>query len=291
MSLQSSPAGTAAIIALVVAGCGQLTTRPDADLASVLPAARAAADSVALEIAFVRTARDGGELGAPLWTELDEQHLPAEVRRRLGDNGLRCGLTGTQLPTVLHKLLAERPVEEVDAGTTELSLGGEAAPRPRRVHLRAGQRSEIVTSATLDEMVILHRDDGALRGESFEQGQCVLVARAYPQGDGRVRLELTPEVQFGRPRQRWVGQEGMFRVETRRDRRVYEPLAIDAYISSGQTLVLAATPEAKGLGRQMFTDPSGNDDWRKLLLIRLAQGPSDDLFAPLAAAPSAQATP
>jgi hypothetical protein len=103
---------------------------------------------------------------------------------------------------------------------------------------------------------------------------------ATPHGDGTVDLELTPEVHFGRPRQRWVGQTGLFHAEIAQETAAFDALSIRASLTPGQTLVLAADA-VRGRLSQAFCDGlCGETAPGKLVLLRLAQTQLDDLFDP-----------
>jgi len=255
-----------------LAGCAPWRDSPAAP--PDLPVPPAAPDSVWLEIAFVRLGVDGTRSLDELWQDLDEQHLPAHVRRTLRDNGYRCGRAGVQLPAALRPLL-DQPADDAITG---LQGDLEAPVQLRRLQSRTGRRSEIVTSGQRDEMVILLQEGGRLAGRSLRDAQCLFAAKTFPLGDGRVRLVLTPEVHHGQPQQRWVGRDGAFLLEAGRAREVFEKLRIETVVAPGQTLVLSCTSPAKGLGKHFFLDPTQGRAHEKLLLIRLAQSQRDDLF-------------
>lgn len=257
-------------------GCALWTEPPGKP--SELPAAKMPADSVVLEVAFVRIPAEVQSLDAAVWPDVDEQHLPTDLRRRLEANGLRCGLVGSQLPSELRGLLNRAENATPLANPNEASPESELATQ-QRLHCRAGRRAKIVASASRDQMVVLRSEDGMVRGETYAEAHGEFAVKTYPQGDGRVRLELTPEIHHGPVRQRIVGGDGMFRMEASRDRIAYENLRIEAMLSPGQVLLLSSTPDAKGLGGQFFSHPSA-DATRKWILIRLAQTQFEDLFAP-----------
>ena len=279
--LPCAPVLLCALILLCVAGgCAEWSAELTGD--NVLPIPRMSPDSVVLEIAFVPVPEEDFDLQRELWDFVDEQHLPTELRRRLARNGFRVGIMGEQLPGSIQQLLDERTgvVESLvnAAGTS----GTEPVARRERRQIRAGRRAQIVASHTVHaSLVALYRDDeGAIRGDTFEHAQCVFSLISHPTGDGRVQLELTPEVQHGQPRQGWVGHEGAFRWDAERERRVFERLRIEAMLSPGQTIVLSSTHDAVGLGGQFFTPDPKRQESRRVLLIRLAQTQFDDLFAP-----------
>ena len=121
---------------------------------------------------------------------------------------------------------------------------------------------------------------GQLSGQTYDDAQGVFAAKSFPQPDGRVRLELVPELHHDQPRQRWVGSQGMLRLETGRAKQVYDDMTLTADLSPGAMLVLSSLPNRPGsLGHHFFTQSDGRLE-QKLLLIRLAQTQHDGLFAP-----------
>src|SRR5688500_8098291 len=70
-----------------------------------LPSAQMSPDSVALDITFVRMPAADAATNDAIWSEADEQHFPADVRRQLAANGLRVGIIGLQIPPRLRELL------------------------------------------------------------------------------------------------------------------------------------------------------------------------------------------
>jgi hypothetical protein len=91
---------------------------------------------------------------------------------------------------------------------------------------------------------------------------------------------LVPELHHDQTRQRWVGKQGMLRLETSRPRRVFDDMAISATLSPGAMLVMTSLPNRPGsLGHHFFTEKNDQLE-QKLLVIRLAQTQHDDLFSP-----------
>ena len=114
-----------------------------------------------------------------------------------------------------------------------------------------------------------------------------------PKGDGQVELELVPEIQHGPMHQRWIGRDGLFRLDASRDSVRYDELKVAATLLPGQTLVLSASPAAGGLSKAFARQgrrarlghvsnvPDTTESPNKLVLLRLAQTQFDDLFSPL----------
>lgn len=252
----------------------QETPRP-----SRLPPVKLAPDAVVLDAAFVRLSIQDQSSYDEIWQAADELALPAELRRTLARNGLRVGRFGQQLPALLRELLDTplRPLENPDE-----AAAGDAALGSTRQHLsvRSGQRTHLKTSEAYPHLNVLWTEEGQIRGQMLSDASCLLVLRAFPQGDGRVRFTLTPEIEHGPPRTRWVRGEGMLIQQTGQERLVFQRLEIEATLAAGEWLLLSTTPQVMGLGAAFFAQGTGPASHRRMLLVRLSQTQYDDLFAP-----------
>ncbi len=259
-------------------GCARIVANPKEP--SKLPRARLAPDAVALDVAFVRLPAADLERYEAIWTTADEQHFPAELRRDLTTNGLRVAVVGQDLPAPLREQLdAKRNVLEEnseDIDTSDLEIGG----GKRHLQIRAGRRTKILASKTYPSLAVLVSQEGQVRGDQLRQAQCLWALKSYPQGDGRVKLELTPEIEHGEMKTQWAGSEGSFMQRLGRDRLVLDRLRLDAKLAPGEWLVVSTTRDLKGLGEYYFAETVGGTLDRTFLLIRLAQTQQDDLFTP-----------
>jgi hypothetical protein len=238
------------------------------------------ADAVVLELAFVFLPGDYGPLDDELWGEVDEQHLPVDTRRRLAANGFRSGLVGSPLPVSLRRLLDEQQ----DNAALRLSQGDPVLDELKllqRKQLGAGRKGDVVTSQTLDQISVLRMEEGRLVGRTYDQAQCHFALRSYPQGDGRVRVELVPEVHHGPIRQRYVGDQRALRLDASKGKEEFEDLRLETLLSPGQTLIVSCTPDVKGLGRPFFVTGDAGGVQRRMLLVRLTQTQLDDRFQEL----------
>jgi len=252
---------------------------------TLLRPAQMSPDAVGLEIFFVRLPLGDRELNEHLWQEVDEQALQASVRRQLWKNGFRAAIVGTSVPVRLARLLkmADQPPAAQEEGLSRVQLQEPQKVEPwitcRRVSLRPGCRSELIASGLYEEMTILRPEPQGIAGQTFRKAQGLFALYAQPIPDGRVQLELTPEVHYGDPAQRWVGDQGMFRLEVRRERQVFTELTLQSRLAPGEMLLMSCFPDREGsLGWYFFTQTSGGDPQQKLLLIRVAQTQHDGLF-------------
>lgn len=247
---------------------------------SPLTAPRMSPDSVVLEVFWVRLpSTNDPDADASLWSEIDELALSSDTRRLLGENGFRAGIVGAQVPLPLQRLLEMTSQPVAANAETRFEPDRDSKVTSRRMHVRTGKRSEIVASGLHDQFTMLLRQDGQLRGRTFTKGQGLFALRAFPRGDGCLRLELTPELHYGEPRQKWRGNDEMLLLETSRQREILETLSLEAVLSPGQMLLLTSQPRKSGsLGQQFFAQPDQQVPEQRLLLVRLAQTQRDDLF-------------
>ena len=284
-------------VVLSGAGCtpfsaGKLSRRGK----SPLRPAQMSPDAVVLEVFFARFPMGDFQANDLLWREIDEQHFSTGQRRELARHGIRIGLVAGQIPVTLSQLLdvekstpaqpsRSDPQSVPPAEAGQVNLDDFTSPPHvvrRRMQVRAGRRSEIVASGVYDEMTLLLCEPGGVCGQTYAKAQGLLAVRVLPEHDGRVRLDVVPELHHGDPAQRWVGaQEGIWRLNTSRQKRVLENLAVSATLAPGEILVLAALPDRPGsLGHYFFTDDVSGRPEQKLLLVRLAQTQHDGLFSP-----------
>jgi hypothetical protein len=236
-----------------------------------------------LEVFFVRFPFGDPQINGPLWQAIDEQHFPAELRRRLGQNGFRIGLAGGQIPIALSQLLElqDKPPPSGEANQVDVaSLDAEPRVMRRHLSIRTGQRKEIVVSGVYTQLPVLLCESGQLAGQTYRKAQAVLAVTTTALSDGRVQVELVPELHHDDAQQRWVGDQGMLRLEAGRPRRAFDEMTISATLSPGSMLLLSSVPRLPGsLGHHFFTEDNGRLE-QKLLVLRLAQTQHDELFTP-----------
>jgi hypothetical protein len=263
----------------VAAGCAQWGKQQEAP--SQLPPPRMSPDAVVLELAFVRLPMSDQASYDAIWSQADEQHFSPELRKELAANGLRVGVLGQQLPGELRAALdaaasqLEERAEDTDTNDTQTNR------KQRRIQCRTGKRTKIVVSRTRPSMSFLTLDAGSVQGKLLENAQCLLALKPYAQGDGRARLDLTPEVEHGELHSGYVeAGQGSLMLRQGRERVVLDRLRSVATLSAGQVLVMSNTPDLKGVGEQFFSETAGGRAERTLLLVRVAQTQWNDLFVP-----------
>ena len=257
----------------VLTGCSGFSRVPDES--SVLPPPRMSRDTVVVEMLTVEMPINHPAEEDAMWREVDEQHLPVELRKRLSAAGVRCGIAGSELPLVLQGLIADVDDEAqiVGEGGRMLSV---TRPSRQRLQCRKGDRHQLLLSDVQEELSILWRDEGRIRGATYLDAQPLVVLRCFPQRNGQASFNLEPQIHHGDPRNRWVGRDGMFLMETGKERKVFEDLAMQFKLSPGEYLVVSSTSENQGLGERLF-QVIGDERKKKVLILRLAQTQLDDL--------------
>lgn len=282
-------------LVLCCAGCTRLRTEGKSPLAplGIQP------DGIQIEKYSVRYPYADASLNEQMWTEIDEQCLPVELRTRLAANGFRAGVIGITFPSALAQVLRDNPAaltseftdEETEtgapaaeplSGVKPVNLLSDAKVRRGLLQTRAGHTSRILSAgekARIPQLAVLvHGDQGRVTGRTYERVLGLFSLVSQSERDGRVHIELEPELEYGEPQQRYTAGDGMFRFEFRPETKVFNELKISARLSPGQTLVVAGRADMPGsLGYHFFTErASGQPTEQKLLLLRLMHSPEDD---------------
>ncbi len=273
-----------AVLALLSATSCQNLFPPKPKGKSPLAPPHMSADCCVLDVFFVSVPFGDVRANEELWQQIDEQRFPADLRHRLGCNGFRVGQVGGQIPIVLSQLmeLNDKPAptgKPEDATVAQMAENSRVSRR--HIQTRPGQRNEINASGIYEQLPVLYwSESGKIGGETYAQAQAVLAVRAYPQPDGQVRLEITPEIQHGQPKNNFVldTSGGVGHIDFSRAKRVFSDLTTNASLDPGSMLVICSLPNRPGsLGHHFFTEKDGKP-MQKLLIIRLSGTQQNDLF-------------
>jgi len=129
--------------------------------------------------------------------------------------------------------------------------------------------------------VLLEHDGEALHGGTYQDASAHFVLRAWPAADGRARIEVTPTIKHGPLERSWVGEEGVFRVETGQRKHVLDRLEFEATLPEGATLFLGCIGDASStVGDAFFRERARGQATTRLLAIRPQARTVDPLFAP-----------
>jgi hypothetical protein len=277
-----------AVVALVLlalaAGCTKLPKST-----SLLTSAETS-DHVALEVFFARFPLESTTVAQALWSSVDEQAIELDSRRRLQANGFLVGQVGGQLPAPIVDLLHvsdDAPVPTV-AQTTVIDTAKPPAVHRKLIDVfQYDMPNHIVVMGERERqarLIVLYRDEadgGAVRGWPFKNAKGSLVTKVIPQSDGRVKLDIVPEIEYGESRRDIKPDEGgAFRMLYTPPTKTFESLRVSATLSPGEVLVFGCQPDRPGsLGQQFFTERQSDVLNQTVVLIRVLRGKSDELFA------------
>lgn len=276
---------TALALLAVAASCSKLPKS-----ASLMPATPVG-DHVALEVFFVRVPQTDQAVIESLWSDVDEQSIPLDARRRLSANGFMVGQIGGQLPAAVTDLLKIRDdAPTVDARrATSVDLAKPTMLHRKQIDVyQPDTPNQIVVTGERErheKLVVLFCDeeDGnpVVRGQNFYAAQGSLLTKVHPQPDGRVKLEIVPEIEHGNSVREITPQEGgNFSLRFTPRRKTFDGLRISLDLSPGEMLVFSCQGDRPGsLGQQFFTERQADVLNQIVVLIRVVQGKAADLFS------------
>jgi hypothetical protein len=282
--LRFAPTWYASIAALVaafaLAGCQTLDVA-DAESKIAADGATPLSDQrVVLEVFFVHLPLTDRQVGGEIWNTVDEQGLPAGIRRTLSQHGFRVGVCGSELPPAVQEMLAASAgATAADQSDPEAS-GAQPMATRQELRLRPGSRGEIVPSPIHDRLTVITTEDREVSGKTYHTAQGRFSIRCEPRGDGRCEVEIVPQLFHGQPRRRFVGEDGVLRFETGQPNMVFEKLRMAPTLSPGEMLLIGCEQDPlSSLGRDFLCDTSTGKPIQKLLIIRLVQSAHDDSLA------------
>jgi hypothetical protein len=273
----------ALLLALVVATGCQAVRAPSPGRSPLLPLV-ASPDVVTLEIFSAPVTMDDPRL-AEVWGAVDEQPLSPELRQKLAINGVRAGVVNAHVPDCLAELLKVTDVRLSAEERTMVPMETEPGVILRVMQPIPGKRHELIVSREHDQVSLLRSHDGELDGRTYRQAEGRLLLRCDSEADGRVRLELVPELQHGDLRTQTTGHDGVFIWKPERQRQTFSELKMEVKLAAGEMFVigcLANRPQS--VGHCFFTEQGTEKPTQRLWVVRVAQASPDRAFADFVAA-------
>lgn len=267
-------------------GCRSLTMPRDAgpplvgaESAATKPAPR----TVPVELIFARFDEHDTACREELWNVVDEQSFDDGLRRRLAANGLRVGIvTGDLPPHLAERILPDRAAPPAASDM----VAAESPLTHRLLRLLPGRRSEVIAATGIQDLVLLETGDGQVRGGTYRDATGLFELKVRPAADGRVRIDLVPEIKHGPLERSWVGEDGMFRMEAGQRRHRRDDLALGVELREGAILLVGCAGEQGAtLGDALLRDHGGNRSTMRLLAIRPLGPAVDPMFSTANATP------
>jgi hypothetical protein len=270
------------LVLAAAGGCAKLPLHGQRALAGSRPPG-----GVALELFFVRYRAGDAAVNGPLWSSVDDQQLPVELRRRLVANGLLVGTVAAQPPPIIERLLQLDEHAVVDDAPPVIDPSRPSKIKHRLLEIfRQEAPSHIVLTGDkepLPQLVVLYRDeaeDARVVGWTFVNAKGLFVAKVEPQSDGRVKLDLTPEVEHGDAQHQYVPRDGGYTVSFVPPHKTFDDLRLSVMLSPGEMLAVGCRHDRPGsLGYQFFTHRDADALDQVVLLVRLSHAGSSELFA------------
>ena len=229
-----------------------------------------------LEVIFIRIPPRDQESTNVLWQEVDELAIDAKFRRELHKNGFRVGIVGTQSSGEIQKIL--QSAHRAGKGNFAMEKIGNLQSThaiSRKVFLQPGQQSELLASSIQKKFQMLEMQDGQLVGQTLNDGQAQFILEVLEGKDEHVVVRLTPEVHFGEFHNEYVPGEGMFRLDTSREKKRLARLQVDADLNRGQILIVGPRADQTGsLGHRFFNEQAADKSISKIMMIRICEIPA-----------------
>ncbi len=272
------------LLAVVVGGCASWNRDSNDSNDVRLPPNPMMPGAVALEIAVAQIDQDQLETLDKLWNQLDHQAIELETRKRLDQNGLRVGVIPPKSPELLNQLLDDKSIDtsQLEPWQQQYVRSGHDKRRSLILHERIqngeGEAHEVPVSDVLPVASwSVTTSDSQFTGQG-EQVRGFIKLVTYPKGDGRVTIELVPQIHHGRQRPTIGVAEDAFFFKNQQSVQVLKELRVMYSVRPGETLILGPNAQLEALGGVMFGHGQRNDFWHRLLLIRLVRTQHDDLF-------------
>ena len=251
---------------------------------------RPAPRTVPIELFFVRSDDSDSALQDALWDCVDEQVFDESQRRLLAANGLRAGVITGQLPAALATRLQPEALPE-QSGFVPAAPEATPAVVKRMLRILPGQPSDVVATKATSELILLEHDGTGVHGATYRDASAHFSLRVWPAADGRVRIDLAPTIRHGAMERTWVGEDGVFKLETGQREQVLENLRCSTELAPDALLVVGPGGDASSsVGDAFFRDPQGGGSGRRLLAVRPLLRSLDPMFGPDAALSANPAT-
>lgn len=254
-------------IAAGLTGCRPFQHDSDVPSPLRLPASRLAPDAVGLEVGVAQLDVDQRGTFEQFWAELDAQKISLEDRKRLDQNGLRAAVMSSRPPAMLPDLVNPRPIvlDELNEFQRQLYIKRFLKPESRmvqhaRISNRSGQRHPVPISEYHSAFSWTIQADGKQTIGSGQQVRGVMTVTTFPQGDGSVRLVITPEIHHGEPQHRIGSADHGFKFETRQNIDRIKQLSFEVVLRSGESVVVAPTADLDSLGQLFFGQANSSDE-------------------------------
>ena len=210
---------------------------------------------VGMEVALLECPVGDVYINRDLWTLADELVVEPERKAALEGNGFRVAQVGGLIPAELQALLT--------------SKRSNADPRQRRV--LTGHPATLPLGPQVSELSFQVVQDGEPVSVKLAQAQCRLLVVPGRAAEGKVRLQFTPQVEYGerKPDFHPAADGSGWVMQVERPSKTYPALSWEVSLAPGQYVVVGARfDQPRSLGYACFVQADSTKPVQRLLVIR-----------------------
>lgn len=239
----------------LLTGCAlfQKSLPPLQATARKLPALAMPPQAIQLDVGYVERPAGDPLLGEKLWQHVDQLvAVESETRSLLRDSGFRVGVTASNPPAALQRMLGMK---------TDFAYEPEAEQAKRwaahRCFILSGGQTDIPVSLVYPECSVdLLRDD-ELRPATLHNVTCSLKLSAKRLQEGWVGLEFLPLMHHGEELLRTVADGQDWRFQQGQQTEVFYRQRFQVKLTVGEIALITAEEKSQGkLGDLFFRGPS-----------------------------------
>jgi hypothetical protein len=212
-------------------------------------------DVIQMEVVLLERPIGDPYINQEVWQLADEQIVPLERKALLGENGLRVGQLGGQMPVGLLSLL-----------TSERSC-----VNPRRHYIHAGKPRLFALGPACALCQFQTQLEGETMPFTLDQAQCNLSVVPVLGDKGQVRLQFTPQIDYGETRfaAQPAEDNSGFILQPKRSTKSFPALSWEVSLAANQYLLVGARADRfDSLGYQCFVRHDETNQVQRLLVIR-----------------------
>jgi hypothetical protein len=225
------------------------------------------ADAINLNIVYAERPTADPVVQNELWREIDQiATIAPEQRKKLRELGLAVGITGSQPPRTLQRILGLKSelTDHAQSSRQKALLG-------RDIVLRSGTNYPLQTSSMMAEVELpphLFLDDSI---KTMKQVRCVMQVDVERLQDGWVKLSFTPQLHYGAVQMRPHPGDHDWELREGQNVKVLYEYKFDVTVSLGEMVVLGRQPGMENtLGELFFVGENNEGQTSRVYVIRLA---------------------
>lgn len=237
-------------------------------------------DTVGVETILLRLSAVEAQQMQELWAYADEQIISPEQRLLMDRNGLRVGKFTGQIPAITQAWIAQNAIRIQQDPMEQAGVVADVSSFSQLWRCRPDQRKILTIRNLSKETVTIFYNEDGFRGGQFPAPHFLFSLYAKPLGPQTAQVVLRPELEYGQSRRSVVAKDSAIRTEERRETIRWDSLALALSMHQGECLLVAGSPEPRGIGEHFFQTRSNEGEIQSVvLLVRIAEMNAPDEFA------------